>query len=265
MPVVTCPGIFPLLLTLTWSRQTKLAAIVSPLAGLAGGTGVWLGLSKRWYGAITIATTSQQLPSLWGSLIALFGPLLLSIIISLVWPKQFDWREFLKIDLIVDQAPESLTAKSSRENVEPLAHAEPGVHDQTKQPEVELGTLPQRIPAQMVRPELRDIPLDQVVHPYDEETMRHVKKWLKIATFFLIVNWTVTILLWPMPLHRDYIFTKSFFGGWVTVSIIWLFFALFAVVIYPVWDGRHVIARAVRGIKKDFIKRDHKDTAQKET
>jgi len=70
-------------LTLTWSRQTKLAAVLSPLFGLAGGVGVWLGLSKRWYGAITIATTSEQMPSLWAALISLFGPLVSSIVISL--------------------------------------------------------------------------------------------------------------------------------------------------------------------------------------
>ncbi|KAJ9202307.1 hypothetical protein DTO164E3_3236 [Paecilomyces variotii] len=252
LPVVTCPGICPLLLTLIWSRQTKLAAIVSPVLGLAGGLGTWLGLSKRWYGAITIATTGQQMPSLWGSLVSLFGPLVLSIIISLAWPQRFDWREFLRIDLIEDKSKPSTTAPSPQDSSVAVNEEHLTTEDKNKNPEVEVGSVQPPIPNQTVRPELNKLPLDQVVHPFDQETMRHVKKWLKIATVFMIVNWTVTILLWPMPLHRDYIFTKSFFSGWVTVSLIWQFFALIAVVIYPVWDGRHVIARGLRGIAKDI-------------
>lgn len=54
--------------------------------------------------------------------------------------------------------------------------------------------------------------------------------------------------------YRDYVFTKSFFSGWVTVAIFWQFFALFAVVLYPIYDGRFEIAKAVRGIRKDWIK-----------
>lgn len=253
MPVVTCPGIFPLLLTLTWSRQTKLAAVVSPILGLAGGLGVWLGLSKRWYGALTIATTSEQMPSLWGSIVALFGPLVLSVIISLAWPQRFDWREFLKINLIVDKTSKDTTAQQSPQNSS-LEVNEPHleIDNKNKKPEAKLEAGPVPISEQIVHPAVDDIPLDQIVHPFDEETMRHVKKWLKISAIFLVVNWTVTILLWPLPLHRDYIFGKSFFAGWVTVSLIWQFFALIAVVIYPVWDGRHVIARGFRGIVKDI-------------
>ncbi|KAJ9296098.1 hypothetical protein DTO271G3_5673 [Paecilomyces variotii] len=220
--------------------------------GLAGGLGTWLGLSKRWYGAITIATTGQQMPSLWGSLVSLFGPLVLSIIISLAWPQQFDWREFLRIDLIEDKSKPSTTATSPQDSSVAVNEKHLATEDKNKNPEVEVGSVQPPIPNQTVRPELNKLPLDQVVHPFDQETMRHVKKWLKIATVFMIVNWTVTILLWPMPLHRDYIFTKSFFSGWVTVSLIWQFFALIAVVIYPVWDGRHVIARGLRGVAKDI-------------
>ncbi|KAF2103097.1 SSS family solute:Na+ symporter [Rhizodiscina lignyota] len=256
LPVVTCPGICPLLLTLLWSRQTKLAAVLSPILGLAGGLGIWLGLSKRWYGAITIATTSQQMPSLWGSLISLFGPLLFSIIISLARPQRFDWREFLKMDLIEDETPRLVTPISGQGSSLAVNEAGVATDERSKHPEVELGAVPLPIPEQMVRPELNDIPVDQIVHPFDEKTMQHVKKWLKIATIFLIVNWTVTVLLWPLPLHRDYVFSnvfsKSFFGGWVTVAIIWQFFALFAVVVYPLWDGRHVIAKAFRGVVKDI-------------
>jgi hypothetical protein len=54
--------------------------------------------------------------------------------------------------------------------------------------------------------------------------------------------------LWPLPLYRDWIFTRSFFGGWVTVAIIWHFAAMGAVIVYPCYDGRHAIATSIRGV-----------------
>ncbi len=73
----------------------------------------------------------------------------------------------------------------------------------------------------------------------------------------------ITFVAWPLPLYRDYIFTKSFFAGWVVVSIIWQFAAFGAVVIFPLYDGHHDIAIGARGIwktSKQYISRSKKDT-----
>ena len=64
-PIIACPGIIPLILTLLWSRQTKLAAILAPILGLASGVATWLVLSWHWGGAINIQTTQIQLPGLY--------------------------------------------------------------------------------------------------------------------------------------------------------------------------------------------------------
>lgn len=66
-----------------------------------------------------------------------------------------------------------------------------------------------------------------------------------------MVNVLVTTVLWPIPLYRDRIFTPDFFKGWVGVAIFWQPMAIFAVVVYPVYDGRHTITKAVRGVIKD--------------
>lgn len=46
-PIIACPGIFPMILTILWSRQTKAAAIGAPLLGLCSGLTVWLSLSWK--------------------------------------------------------------------------------------------------------------------------------------------------------------------------------------------------------------------------
>jgi len=251
-PIVACPGILPMILTLLWSRQTKLAAILSPILGLMSGMAIWLSLSWVWSGAINIQTTQAQLPGLYGAITSFFSPALYSVIISLVWPSQFDWREFLRIDLIEDESQPN----SSLQSKLPSSEAVNATLEPDNIPEkgafftsgAESGPTPSPPPTQ----HNARVSLDEVVHPFDEHTLRHIKKWFKIASIYFVINVLVTIVLWPLPLYRDWIFTKSFFGGWVSMAIIWHFGAIFAVVVYPLYDGRHDIARAVRGVVRDL-------------
>ncbi|CAM1504276.1 Fc.00g018670.m01.CDS01 [Cosmosporella sp. VM-42] len=86
--------------------------------------------------------------------------------------------------------------------------------------------------------------LDQVQHPYPEKELRRMNRAKGIAAISSVVIGLVTWVVWPLPLYRDWIFNKPFFMGWVTVSEVWLFFCLFVACIYPVIDGRHVLATA---------------------
>jgi len=90
--------------------------------------------------------------------------------------------------------------------------------------------------------------IDDVQHPFDEATLLSLHRWHRIAWYMWAAIVLVTFILWPMPLYRDYIFTKSFFSGWVSVAIVWQFFAFSAVVIYPLYDGRHEIAKSAVGL-----------------
>jgi hypothetical protein len=245
-PIIACPGIIPLILTLLWSRQTRLAAILAPILGLASGVATWLSLSWYWGGAINIATTQIQLPGLYGACVSFFSPALYSVVISLIKPHTFDWREFLRIDLIEDETKSSQSSPAESvagdnilnesKDATILAHGnEKGDH---------------RTPIHHTSN--AQTPLDQVVHPFDEETLRHIRRWLKIASVYFVVNVLTTIVLWPMPLYRGYIFTRTFFDGWVSVAILWHFAAMFAVIVYPVWDGRRAIGKAVREMKGEF-------------
>jgi hypothetical protein len=52
-----------------------------------------------------------------------------------------------------------------------------------------------------------------------------------------------------------YIFSPSFFAGWVVVGIIWLMGSTLAVGVYPLWEGRSSLARNFGGIWKDITGR----------
>lgn len=47
-----------------------------------------------------------------------------------------------------------------------------------------------------------------------------------------------------MPMYGSrYIFSKSFFTGWVSVGIAWIFLSLLAVGVYPVWESRETLVK----------------------
>lgn len=232
------------------ARSSPIAS--GPVLGLVAGIGVWLGLSKAWYGAITVEITGQQMLSLSGSIIALFSPLLFSVVISLVKPNKFDWNVFLETDLVKDERIDDTTSSLSPrvvslpqtkawdgEESHKISHLA-GALDVGANSDRELG------------PPSANTPCSEVIHPFDASTLRHMGKWERIAGWLLVLGVVVTILLWPLPLYRDYIFGKQLFKGWVAISILWQFFAVLAVVIYPVWDGRSAIGRTVKGIIVDL-------------
>jgi hypothetical protein len=221
-PVMACPGIIPLILTLFWSRQTKLAAFLAPLLGLLSGLATWLSLAHYYGGAINIATTQIQLAGLFGACVSFFSPLFYSVVISLLWPSRFDWREFLRIDLIEDEssATSSVTSKSS--SSEAVSSDIEGIKKESYNEKriAAASAAHQGSGLALVQHKAQSkIPIEEVVHPFDAETIKHIKKWLKISMYYFVVNFVVTCILWPLPLYQNYIFTKSFFDGWVVMAL----------------------------------------------
>lgn len=246
-PIIACPGIFPMMLTILWSGQTKAAAILSPVLGLMSGLLTWFVLSWHWGGAINIQTTQQQLPGLYGAIVSFFSPALFSVAISLAKPSTFDWRIFLKLDLITEKDSTQSPSPSVTQSSTDLA-ATTDISENEKRPTQISSDLKTPSPPKSTSADANSSDLDDVVHPMSPETLRHVRKWLRIASIFFVVNVITTLILWPLPLYRDWIFTRSFFGGWVTVAIIWHFAAMGAVIVYPCYDGRHAIATSIRGV-----------------
>ncbi|GAB1197238.1 hypothetical protein APSETT444_006529 [Aspergillus pseudonomiae] len=267
-PILSCPGIIPLALTLFWSGQTRLAAIVSPVLGFFTGLAIWLASAKSLYGTVNMTTTGEGLPALYGAIGSFFSPALYSVIISLYKPYKFDWREFLRIELADEAqlhasdpsiAPTSEENQSSEKSPSPRPESPPSETTSTNDPErtgANEKTLAVSSAPAIASP--TQLSLDDIRHPFSDETLKELYRWSRIAWVIFVVLVLITFILWPMPLYRNYIFTKSFFSGWVTVAIIWQFFAFLAVVVYPLYDGRFEIEKGVKGIWKtvnDYLAR----------
>lgn len=250
-PILSCPGIIPLALTLCWSRQTQLAAIASPVLGFFSGLAVWLGTAYALFGEVTMASTGEGLPALYGSITSFFSPALYSVIISLYKPQQFDWRRFLVAEIVEERRLHKEDDAGHEHEISRNGSSEEGPSSDR-----EKTARARNEPTGSVDTDSnQEVSLDDVQHPFDEGTLKELRRWYRIAWILFVAIVLVTFIAWPMPLYRDYIFTKTFFKSWTTVAIIWQFFAFFAVVVYPLYDGRYEIAKGYRGVWKEVKRR----------
>lgn len=198
-----------------------------------------MGVAKHMYGAVNIDTTIKQLPCLYGGITALFLPGFLTVIISFLAPSEpFDWEVLKQAKLLVeeDDGNEIVGVDKDSSSVELQNIA-------TDDVKVEKGFTSDAVEAQ---PEIYRNGLTK--EQYEQKSNRYIK-W---AWIYAVLNLLVTQVLWPLPLYRNYVFTKSFFKGWVVVSIMTTYATFIAVGIYPLWDGRHSLLRVFRGIRQDF-------------
>ncbi|CAI5757145.1 unnamed protein product [Candida verbasci] len=247
-PLIICPGVIPLIFTITWDGQTSLAAFVSPILGLIFGIVVWTTTAYHYSDEVTITSLGGQLPALFGSLTALLLPGLSSIIISLVYPKKFDWNKLSKVDLLIKQENDENNeiVQSSDNSIEKNEQTEVKVNEQSGQSSVD-----------DVEENHLSIDEEKQVEnlPQGQLTEKELDFWIKVSTgasiFLLLLTW----VLWPMPLYRDWIFSRAYFGGFVTMGLVWVYAALLIIGIGPIISGRKSIAKVFKGVYNDLFNR----------
>lgn len=230
--IIVCPGMIVLPLTIFWRRQTKLAAIVSPLVGMACGLATWLATAWKYApgGVLNVTTTGELLPCLWGTIVSAAVPPILTIVISFAKPDTpWDWSEFSKIKLVYHDDDSASTLVSEQKDKE-VAHqgqsaaAEITVTDLEK----ESGSSSHFSPAQI----------------------RYMKKASNAASIIAVAIFLIVWILVPFATWGDqYVFSPAVFTGWIVVSIIWLVLALVIVTFLPPIEGRSTWARIINGLR----------------
>jgi Na+/proline symporter len=182
--VVTCPGIFPMSFTILWRRQSKAAAILSPILGMATGIGVWLGTAQHFYGSVSVSTTGQILPCVYGTVGSALSPILYSVVITAIRPQNYNWDDFRKEKLALERLQSDLTTVQSR-------NPEDG----------------------------RDG--SQLEHGRPSFDPRELKRWGRIAAFWSVATFLGHWVLWPLPMYgSNYVFGKRVcFAGRSSIEI----------------------------------------------
>ncbi|KAI7890476.1 Sodium:solute symporter family-domain-containing protein [Mucor mucedo] len=219
MGVLISSAVVPLTMTLLWSKQSKAAAIASPIIGFIAAVGTWLGVTSNMYGEITVNTTSQNYPMMAGNIVALVSPIFITVAISLIKPDHFNFDATRDIQQVDDSNQEQIAGDFDERNPKPAVAVAVAAEAVTN----------------------------------SEEEMEAMAKSSRFAKVSSIVLSLVLFLLWPLPMFLSkYVFSKSFFTGWVVVSIIWVFASTIAVGIYPIYESRQTIASVFAEIWRDI-------------
>jgi urea-proton symporter len=219
MGVIISSAVIPATLTLMWSGQNKWCATLTPPLGLACAVITWLVTASKTCGKLDVDCTGSNDPMLAGNVMALLSPLVFTPIFTLIFGlDHYDWASMAAIRKGDD-------------------------HDLAAEAHIDLELVP-----------------GETHVSADEEALEQAKllRASKIAKWTTVGMTLALLVLWPMPLYgTGYIFSKSFFTGWVVVGIIWLIGSLMAVGVFPVWEGRKALWFTIKRIYLDVSGKQH--------
>ena len=163
--IIVDSAIVPMACTIMWSRQSKAAAIISPLISSCAGVAAWLALAYRESGKVTLASTSENLPLAIGNIVSLMGPVFLVPFITWCKPERFDFSAFKEI-------------KTADDSNQGLARADI---------------------VELVRGEATD--LEDPCHSDEGNRMRRARNIAALASVALTLCFLV---LWPLPMYGSH-------------------------------------------------------------
>jgi urea-proton symporter len=229
----------PLPFAITWKKQTKAGAFAGALTGLAAGITAWLVEAKVYYGELTVKTTGMEYPTLAGNLAAIMTGLIVTVVVSLIKPDDFDWEIARAIN--VESALEGVTPNDSKSSSQlTLTDGIAGQEKKTLVDTLELAT---------VRDEERQQSFDVAM----EENPTKLRSAFKLACIAAFVLPFIMDFLIPIPMFLShYIFSEHFFIGWIVNSFLWVFSSAAISVILPLWETAGFFKELVGEVIRDL-------------
>lgn len=239
MGIIIAPAVVPCTLTLFWKKQNLIAVIAAPLITTVLALITWIVVAKGLFGAVTYDTLFEDYSMFSGNIVAFGLPFILCPVFTYIFGSQeFDFNTLRFLITRVDETEEIMKAEGELPQE---------ITDEEKlQPVQSIATIGQNL-AQSTKDKL-----------YEEE-QAILAKHAKISYILCPIFFLVLIILVPMPLYgTGYIFSKGGFTAWVVIWILWLFCSAFAVIVFPLVQGRHSIYTTCRGIYWDLTGQSHK-------
>lgn len=111
-------AVFPAAFAITWRGQSTVGAIAGAISGLFAGIIAWLATAYVYFGKINVETTGTEYATLAGNLAAIMTGLIVTVVVSLIKPQNFDWEitrsiNAVPIDQIVPAAPSPVEEKDN--------------------------------------------------------------------------------------------------------------------------------------------------------
>ncbi|MDW0282625.1 MAG: sodium/solute symporter [Nitrososphaeraceae archaeon] len=96
-------AVIPILLSVIWKKTNKVGAIAGCLVGLVSGISVWIMSAYILYGEVSISSTGEDIPLLFGNITSISVGAALVIVISVIRPNYFNFEVMKQKILVVDE------------------------------------------------------------------------------------------------------------------------------------------------------------------
>ncbi|CAD0106950.1 unnamed protein product [Aureobasidium uvarum] len=236
-------AVFPAAFSITWRAQSAAGAITGAIGGLIIGIAAWLAVAKVYFGELTIASTGTEYATLAGNLAAIMSGLILTVVVSLIKPQNFDWAITRGINAESAMVVESqLQQKQMQEAKLDTATATTNPTDDGKvsaTPEKDTSPTPSISESSPQPPHQSTITTqedaERAADRLTEESPNSLRGAFKLACISAFVLTFIMDFLLPMPMFfSHYVFSKGFFTAWIVISFIWVFASTAISVVLPV-------------------------------
>ncbi|KAK9850291.1 hypothetical protein MYU51_012159 [Penicillium brevicompactum] len=221
--VIVGGAALPVGMILLWEPMSTVAAIGAPWIGFACGVTVWFVTAYKRSGTIDVASTGDTTNALAGNLASFGVGFIMAVVLSYAFPKKSRPDSTAIAGVAVIESPVNFQEKIDKAGTE-----KPGM------PLAEEAPVP--------RNELVDYLESNDVEPMDPVLAKIGERiaWVANGIFFF-----GAVVLVPFTLFgTQYIYSRSFFTGWVVVAFIWIWVSVLICVVWPVVES----LGALRGI-----------------
>ncbi|KAK5122543.1 hypothetical protein LTR85_003806 [Meristemomyces frigidus] len=227
-------AVFPAAFTVTWAGQSKAGAIAGCISGLVAGLIAWIVTAYQYFGEVTVASTGEEYSTLAGNMAAIFTGLIVTVVVSLIKPQNFDWSitraiNARPLEALVDNEEPAKGGETDTKTGAPIDM--PTAIDDEEKEKSEAGTdTPQNEDLPTVQDEDKEMLEDA---EYDEHPTK-LRRTFFIACIAAFVLTFIMDFLIPIPMFLShYVFSKGFFTAWIVISFLWVFVSAGISVILP--------------------------------
>jgi SSS family transporter len=115
MGIMIGSAVAPISFAILWKKTHRIAATAGAIIGLICGITIWLFTANSMFGEITLVSTGNQIPLLYGNIASILTGLLITIFGSLIKSENFDFGIMHQKILVVDDKVRSMLKRDTDE------------------------------------------------------------------------------------------------------------------------------------------------------
>lgn len=252
LAIIVGGGAVPVGLVLIWKRTSTVAAIASPWIGLACGLTAWFVTAYKRSGEISIESTGDTTNAVAGNITSFGVGWVCCMLLTLAFPAKYVSEDPMHIERSnkIQGIGGDIEGVSSPQDSPPVVEMDLEVDEEKKNhakedPEIDhspLATIPTPTTAAATH---------QNMSPMTPSAVRTGTRLALVANLIFIL---IAVILVPFTLFgTGYVYSKSFFTGWVVVSFIWVWCSMCICVVYPVIESWKALVEVGKGVWGDVM------------